>query len=284
MVQSTTLFLTDLLASCFLVISLIYLLSSDLNTWRNGAAISFFLYSSVLIRPSNAIFMILFALIAIYRFIKVKDYKPYKFIAIGLICLILFLPQVYMNITKFNHLTPLIHSNLYERQIVGAAHYLKYGTVVISEEDPRLFSYAPIQAVGDTNIYDMITINPLNFVFLIGAHIFGILDWGYVSTYIKDFSVSYRVAPSIMLYFAWIVSIVGLVYSRIRKNLRLIWVGTLTATIGYSLLMSTTVVESRFGYPLYLMMLFFSGYGVEYFIQIYKDRKNIVIWSLTLLM
>ncbi|WP_169083620.1 hypothetical protein [Paenibacillus sp. PL91] len=280
LIQSTTLLLTDLLASCFLIISLMYLLKSDLNKLSNGAIVASLLYAAVLIRPSSAIFMILFFLIALYRVAIIKNFKPIRFIIIGLLLLILFFPQLYMNITKFNHFTPLIHINLLEQQSVWATQLLKYGTVVIDGENPGLRYVTPWIMNNNISMFQLMSSDFFVFVGVLVVHIFGLFDWGYVDTYINDLAVSTRLLPSILLYIQWFLIGMGVLYLKLRKQHTFMTVSLVIASVGYALFIATTAIESRFGYPIYLIMLFFSGFGVQYIYEyIYNKKALFYIFS-----
>lgn len=55
----------------------------------------------------------------------------------------LMISQLYNNVTQYDDWTPLIHEDLYEFQSQLAASYLKYGTVVIPDEEPGLVFKSP---------------------------------------------------------------------------------------------------------------------------------------------
>ncbi|OBZ13445.1 hypothetical protein [Bacillus sp. FJAT-26390] len=274
LIQSTTLFLTDVLATCLLIISLLYLLTSDLNKFTNGIVVSSLLYCAVLIRPSSAIFMLLFFLIGLYRFIYVKDFKPAKFTFVGLLLLLVFLPQLYMNITKFNHFTPLIHLNLLEQQSVWATQHLKYSTVVIDGEHPALRYITPWAMDSNISMMKLMSTNFIVFLAVFVSHIFGVIDWGYVDTYIRDLSVSSRIFPSILLYTQWFIIGLGILWIKLHRKWTFMTISLLFSAIGYTLFIATTAIESRFGYPIYLILLLFSGFGVQYILENIKNKKK----------
>ncbi|OME70379.1 hypothetical protein BK120_33530, partial [Paenibacillus sp. FSL A5-0031] len=283
LIQSTTLFLTDLLASCLLVISLLYLLTSDLNKLFNSAVVASLLYCAVLIRPSSAIFMILFFFIALYRLIKLKDFKPIKFTVVGLLFLIIFFPQLYMNITKFNHFTPFVHVNLFKLQSIWATQHLKYATVVIAGEDPSLRYLTPWAIESNISLMKLFSSNFIVFLLIFSSHIFGVLDWGYVDTYIRNLSVPSRILPSIFLYIQWFLIGLGILWMKLRKQFSFITISLIISALGYTLFIATTAIESRFGYPIYLILLFFSGFGVKYLLESFSSKKTMLFIFLSLL-
>ncbi|MFF2480864.1 hypothetical protein [Paenibacillus sp. NPDC058071] len=285
LIQATTLFLTDILATCLIMISLIYLIKSDLNKISNGAVVAITLYSSVLIRPSSAIFMILFLLIGLYRLLKQKDFKPYKFIAVGLVCLVIFLPQIYMNVTKFNHFTPLIHLNLFEQQSIWASQYLKYSTVIIEGETPQLYFPSPWILESNMSIYKLAFHNFGAFLTVVSSHLFGMLDWGYVDAYVKNLDGTTRLLPSVLLWLNWLLIFIGVYQFRIKRKESLFIINSLLfASICYTLFMSMTAIESRFGYPSYLLLLVLAGFGLEYLIENRKRKKHIITIGIAMIL
>ncbi|WP_415839985.1 hypothetical protein, partial [Paenibacillus endophyticus] len=233
---------------------------------------------------SSAVFMILFFLIALCRLIMIKDFKPLKFTIIGLLFLVIFLPQIYMNITKFNHFTPLIHLNLFEQQSIWATQFLKYATVVIDGEDPGLRYLTPWTIDSNISMLKLMSTNFIVFVAVFVTHIFGILDWGYVDTYIRNLSVSSRIIPSIFLYVQWFIIGLGILWMKLRNQLTFVTVSLLVTAIGYTFFIATTAIESRFGYPIYLILLFFSGFGIKFVIESFKTKKLIIFISFLMLL
>ncbi|WP_338554873.1 hypothetical protein [Paenibacillus sp. KS-LC4] len=283
LIQATTLFLTDIIATCVVTVSLIYLLTSDLNKWKNGVIVSILLYCSVLIRPSSAIFMAIFLIIGAYRLIKIKDFKPVKFVIVGLFCLLLFFPQLYMNIKQFNHFTPLIHLNLFEQQSVWATQYLKYGTVTIGGEQPSLYFLSPWYEETAMSIFQLAWNNFFEFLFIFCAHIFGMLDWGYIDTYIKDLDVTSKITPAILLFINWFFIGVGVVALKKQRKHDFGTISLIFAAFGYTLFMATTAIESRFGYPIYLILLIFAGLGIQNIFENIRRKKFVIIISASLL-
>lgn len=281
LIQATTLLLTDVLASCFIVIGFTYFMNSSLKKnvdWIISIGLCF---SSVMIRPSALLFLPILCTFILFRYFKYKDFKIYKGIFISLLLLLVFAPQLYNNVKYFNHWTPLIHQDLYSLQSTLATTVIKYSTVIMPNENPSLFFTSPVLVEQGTNMYQLIFENFFYFLFLFISHIFGAIDWGYVDTYIKEFYPDSRIPASIFLYTCWFLIIVGLVslfrnfkYKDVfEKNKFKIFTISITILI-YILFIGTTFVEARFGYPIFLFLLPFSGYGMNSIFDIYNHNKS----------
>ncbi|RAV13790.1 hypothetical protein [Paenibacillus contaminans] len=268
LIQSTTLFLTDILSTCFVVIAVLIFFSENINKYRISTPAMILLFASVMIRPSSAIFIpIIFGLVLI-RFYKKRDFNIIKIFLVAVLSLVVFLPQLYNNVVHFNHWTPLIHEDLYSSQSMWATQYLKYGTVISPMEVPQLYYYSPFNLEGITNIYQMSYKNTIAFIITYFSHIFGVLDWGYVDAYIKSFYPISRLVASFFLYITWFVILSGIYfYIRNKKNRDNRYSFTLFSTIllsvVYAAFIGTTCVESRFGYPIFLLLLPFSGIAIS---------------------
>lgn len=278
LIQSTTLFLTDILAACCISISLILLTTSDLNKIKNGIWISLLAYSAVMIRPSSLIFLLPFFAIACYRLIIIKDFKPFKLILSGILCFVVFFPQIYNNIIAYNHWTILLHTDLMKAQTEWAVQYLKYGTVVIEGESPALFFKSPFDSSG--SMMNLLISHLIQFIVVYSSHIFGVLDWGIIDTYIKNFTSPSRWVASLFLYSSWFLIFCGIIHQMRKKNF--VSMSFLFSALVYLLFIGLTAVESRFGYPLYLILLYFAGWGIEAILK-WRSRRWIIICSYLLM-
>lgn len=279
LISACTLFLTDLISTCLIVISFIYLTTKDLYKVKNCIIISCCLYSAVMIRPSSSLFLVIFLVVAIYRVIKERNYNVWKIVVVGILSLVIFYPQIYMNVTNYNDFTPLIHNDLYKFQTTIAAKLLKYGTVIIPDNKPSLNYLSPFINPEGTTIYELLYLHPYQFVVTFISHIFGLFDWGYVNTYVYDLSIKQKIIPSIYLYSQWFIILIGIV-STVKKRWNTILIPSiLFSVLIYSLFMGTTTIESRFGFPVYMLLLFFVGVGSKNIIENIKDKKRLLICS-----
>lgn len=191
--------------------------------------------------------------------------------------LIIFFPQLYNNIKQFDHWTPLIHANLYEFQSNLAASNLKYGTVVIPGENAQLFFPAPYSIDSLKNgIFELIHTNFLAFITVYSSHLFGVLDWGYIKTYITDYYSISRIFGSLFLYLFWIFGFYGL-YLFIKNNKtileRFIILSLVSSFLIYWGFIGTTIIESRFGYPLFVLILPFAGISTQHLWDYISNKK-----------
>lgn len=274
LVQATTLILSDILAACLITVACVCLAFYDWNKWNTCLVASAFLFSSVMVRPSNAIFIILFLIVIIVRWFVRKDFKMYRVILCALAMSVIVFPQLMGNVVKYDHFTPLLHKNLYEQQTEWAASYLRYGTVLMDDENAQLFYNSPFPKEKGTTMFKLLYKNPFQFIFIYTAHIFSAIDWGFVDTYTRTLDASDRVLQSALLCIEWFLMGVGLYVMWRNRKINYLTLGFLA--IGYLLFIGTTCVESRFGYPVYLILLGVSGPGLSHIVQNYKDNAFIV--------
>lgn len=291
LIQSTTLLLTDILATCCLTIAVFKTIFSDFDKIRDYYIVFMLSFASVMIRPSSLIIVPLIIVVMMLRKLILKELSYFRGIRAAIISCVIFLPQLYNNIKQFNHWTPLIHQDLYAFQSRLAATYLKYGTVVIPNQEPSLVYKTPFDVGSDTTIYELIFQQPFSFLFTFIVHIYSALDWGYIDTYINDFYPFSRIVASIFLYSFWLIAVLGIIgffkNNKMKKD-KFIGLSLLILFLGYALFIGTTVVESRFGYPLFLFLVPFFAYFIgqtkekkESFNKNLKWNKN-VIASITL--
>jgi len=274
LIQATTLFLTDLLASCLLAISIMSLMSLNINKTRIIVGVFGLLYLAVMIRSALIIFLPIAIGLIIFRFVKFKDIKILKILLISVLLAVIFIPQVYQNVVNYNDWTPLVHRDLYAEQTIWSVLVLKYGTVAIAGENPQLNYYSHVLVEEGTSIFDLFFKDPFSFFLVYFSHIFGVIDWGYVDSYIKEFYPTNRLIGSFFLYSVWFFAFYGILHLIWNKSLtknNFMFASLLISTLAYTLFIATTAVESRFGYPIFLLLLPFSGYGIN---QIYKKTQR----------
>ncbi|MNW45054.1 hypothetical protein D3C74_223060 [compost metagenome] len=280
MIHATTLLLTDSLSTCLVVLAILQILRSDFKDNRTYLLIFIFTYAAAMIRPSSIIFAPVIVVILLCRKIMFKDVIIWKCLVFGIIGSIIFIPQIYNNVHFFNHWTPLVHTNLYEFQSNLAASNLKYGTVVIPDENAQLFYKSPYDVDSTTGIFKLAFTNFPAFLLAYTSHLFGVLDWGYIETYIVDFYPISRLVGSLFLYIYWITAFYGAVSFTINeksKNSRFIQISLIGTFLVYWGFIGTTIIESRFGYPLFLLMLPFSGIGV---FRLFESINKNKVWNI----
>jgi len=280
LIQATTLLLTDIFASCFIVVSIFCLTRLDLNRSKFIIFTIGLFYAAVMIRPSTVIFLPIVVGLILFRLLKKKNINLLKVSLISLALLVIFVPQLYQNVTKQDEWTPLVVAPLYEDQISRAAKNMKHATVVIPGERFGMFYSAPFPVDHiNVNIYQLFFENPPTFLFFYLSHIFGIFDWDYVDTYIKDYYSLDRIPASLLIYTTWFFVIYGIISA--RKNFfntnRFLLTTIIISALLYLAFIATTDVEFRYGYPIFLLLLPFSGYGINQFykkIIIHDNHKE----------
>ncbi|MEK4529092.1 hypothetical protein NST38_27240 [Paenibacillus sp. FSL H8-0104] len=277
LIQSTTLFLTDITACCLIALAIFITIFNRFESIKIYIGVFMLSFSAVMIRPSTLILVFsVFVLLFLRKFL-LKDLSFLKGILAGVISSIIFLPQLYNNVVNYNDWNILIHDKLYDFQSRLAATYLKYGTVVIPDEVPQLIYATPFKIDPAYSIFDLVIHNIPAFLLAYFSHIFGVLDWGYIDTYIHDFYPASRVYAPILLYIFWAVSFYGMiVFLKNRAKTveyKFMALGFIIPFVVYALFIGTAVVESRFGYPLWFMALPFVGFGIVRIIELYKENK-----------
>ena len=193
------------------------------------------------------------------------------------------MPQNYQNVTNFGEWNPLIVKPLYEGQISNSIKFLKFAGVVIPGEVPSLRYYSPFPVDDKVeNIYQLLLDDPSTFLLVFSSHIFGILDWDYVDNYIKDFYPLHRIPASLLIYSTWFFVIWGIIETRVffTRNGFLLNTLIISAAI-YLAFIATTAVETRYSYPIFLLLLPFSGFGVKHLYDscIKNDNKTSKLWK-----
>ena len=267
LVQACTLFLSDLLASCFAVIAIVHASRSDLRRTSNITPVFGLAYAAVMIRPSSLIFLLVVVCVIAVRGYRGTPINAVKTCLLALGLTAVFVPQLATNVVYFDHWSPFLQADLYSQQTVWAARYLKYGTLSIAGEGSPRYFHSPFPVAEGTSLYQLLRTDPAAFAGVYLTHIFGVIDWGYVDTYIKNFYPLNRIPASLYLYSVWFLVLFGFVESR-RNCSRFpfsqsgfLFQGLALAAMVYLIFIATTAVEARFGYPVFLLLLPFAGLG-----------------------
>ena len=275
MIQACTLLLTDILSTCFVCIAILFALSSDLNRLRNLTLTFSLAFISVMVRPSALIFVPIVIVIFAIRLLKREFRLSAAKILVMAALLGIFAPQLYSNVANFQHWTPLLHQNLLRAQNTWAVCSLKYVTVIPPAKPVGGLNYInPYCQNGNVRtIYELLVQDFLQFSFVAAAHIFAVLDWGYVDTYIRNFYTPSRILGSIGIYTSWYLVFYG-IWIWLKSTpwkMKLakpewfpcdfVFGGLLTAASVYIAFIVTTTPEARFGYPIFMLLLPFLGFG-----------------------
>ncbi|CAM3335578.1 MULTISPECIES: glycosyltransferase family 39 protein [Saccharibacillus] len=281
LIQATTLLLTDIFATCFVILALLKLLSGDMDKNKTFILSFIFMGMAIMIRPSSLIFIFPMIIVILLKWYLFRKVKISSLIIGALFIPVMFFPQIYNNVKQFNEWSFLVHQDLYAFQSKLAATYLKYGTVIIPDEKAQLIFSVPFTVDPDMSIYGLLLDNPLKFIFVYVIHIFSALDWGYIDTYINDFYPLSRIIGSIFLYIFWFICFSG-IYNAVKKRKEyekeaaFKFISLLIFSIMYLAFIGTTVVESRFGYPVFLLLLPFAGLYLEKAFHFLLEQKKSV--------
>jgi hypothetical protein len=267
LVQATTLLLTDILAACLVTCGLVKLLFGDLRLRNDRLLATLPFAAAVMLRPASAVFVFVACLAVLLRH-HVERIPLRKVILNLVLSLAFFGPQLYMNVKRFHHFTPVIHFPLYRIQTQAAVYNLKFNGVVVPGE--RVEPLCHVNPWADrmcSSMYELAKRSPRDFALTAGMHIFGAVDWSYVDTYIRRYHPANRLPASFLLHSTWFLAVVGFIRFLRRRRLlptttaRLLPVLVLAIVVDLGFL-STTQVESRFGYPVFLMALPFLGFSL----------------------
>jgi hypothetical protein len=266
LVQATTLFLTDILAACLVTCGFIKLLFGDLRLRKNAFLATLPFAAVVMVRPAAAVFAPLACLgLAVRRYVEPI---PLRKAILGFVLSMAFLvPQLHMNVTQFKHWTPIVHYPLYRLQTHEAVRCVKYGTVIIPGERAPLCFANPLADKSCQSMQALALKSPLAFAYTAAAHVFGVFDWGYVDNYITSYYPSNRLPASILLHSTWFLAAIGFI--RFLRRRRTLPAGRppllfflAAAMVADLCFLATTQVESRFGYPIFLMAMPFLGFAI----------------------
>ena len=267
LVQATTLFLTDILAACLVACAFVKLLFGDLERRRDCLWATLPFAAAAMVRPASAVFIPIALLgLVVRRLVEPIRLRP---VLVGFaLSLAFFVPQLHMNVAQFKHWTPMIHVSLYQLQSHEAVRCLKFRGVVIPGEAPPLCSTNSLTPKPFQSMQELAVKAPLAFSLTAATHVFGAIDWGYVDTYITDYYPKGRLAASLLLHTTWFLTAVGFVrFLRQRRKLPpgnsamlLFLAAAIVMDLGF---LAMTQVESRFGYPVFLMALPFLGFALS---------------------
>jgi len=105
-----------------------------------------------------------------------------------------------------------------------------------------------------------------------------------VDTYVNDLYPINRIPASFYIYTTWFFVLVGIIHYFSQKltseSTHFILKSLLISAIFYGAFLGTTHAESRYGYPIYILLLPFTGYGIKwiYDTSIRKKSKDEKLW------
>ena len=272
LIQSTTLFLTDILAACFSVIAIIILLNFDLSKTKYFSFAIILFFIGVMIRPATIMFLPVIISIIGYRFFKFRNFNIIKSgLVFTAIAIVIVFPQVYNNVTLYDQWSPLsLRDNYTYIQELGL-QYGKIQTVVNDEERGWLAYENPISLENVSSLEDLIFNHTLLFIPTYLSHVYYAFDWGYVDSYIQDYYTSSRILGAWFLNTAWIFSLFGIIFLFQNKFPQrkkwLITIGLLFPSIINIIFYSITAADPRYYYAVFLLLIPFSGLAIHRFYE-----------------
>jgi len=268
LIQATTLLLTDALAACAIAGSLLAAWRCDLGRLRGALASVGLAAAAAALRPAALPALVFVAGTIALRSVARGDVVWRRFGWRGALALAPLLAQLALNVRYFGLWTVLPAAPMYSLQRMWAVHRLRYVTSV-DPASPSAIIYAnPIAIAPHETIYSAIVNEPTAFVVAIGAHLFHVLDWGYIHVYVPDLYALSRLVGSVFVYTAWAIIALGAISvvrrwwrSAIRLERDGLWLALGMATLLYAGFTATTQMETRYAYPTMLLALPFAGPG-----------------------
>lgn len=271
-IQATTLLLTDLSSACCVGFAFAQLiLNKNKPSTRQLFAGGILLAAAGCIRPSGFIFVPLYLIV--YLFISYFRKKSFRdFAADGIVFAIIFccccLPQIFQNYSiNQNPIFPICR-NLKTQQEIYSIKFLKYSTLR-DETDraaPLYFNNPHYKNTYNGSSFLFCRDNPWGYYWGKGLHIPAAILQGELNsfdTYVRPGNL-YLALPVKLIYASyWAVALLGLVFG-ILKIREFRFAGTMFAIpiIGFMYVLVNSAVESRFIYPVLLLLppLFCGGW------------------------
>ena len=266
LIQSTTLLLTDLVAACLVGVAFYAFIFQPYSV-RNSILVPLMMVIAGMIRPAMFYFLFAFFILYIIKFYReTKKHSLYAFlkpvpIALLLCCLCCFPQFIWLKQLSPEEFRFPIVRQLGSIQMTWGMKYLKYGTYVGSERSPKVFFNNPFYDASIKSSGEFYRKKPLSAVLTCACHILSMIDQGEINTYMRSLDSWPRKIASFFSYLFWYIILLGiLLFFRLRRSK--IVSGMVLLQLGIPILIylaccSTTAVESRFIYPVLLLLPYF---------------------------
>lgn len=261
--------LTDVAAACIAVCGLVLAVSAAPRS--RGMLIAFGLLAlATMIRSTAVVFLAIGVATAIFRVACSGGLRATVSTAIGATVIVgaIAAPQIAMNRWQANRWTPFSVLPVYQMQSLNSVRFLRYETVVEPGVAPQRFTLNPLPAREvygkPPTIFQAIESSPEAAFVALAGHVLALFDWDRPSTYVSCTECQFgRVGATFALAMLWLLAGLGafVVMQRRPRSIDVVAVGA--ATFGYIALMSTTIVEARFGYPLAFLAALAAVPGVD---------------------
>jgi hypothetical protein len=265
LVQATVLLLTDSLAACGVAFSIAAAWRCRLD--RIGGALGSVgvAATAAMLRPAALPALALVPAIVALRIGAKRDVALGAFAWRGALCLVALVPQLVLNVRNFGLWSVLPQLPMYSLQQSWALHRLRWVTSVDPRSPGGIKYWNPIGADIDETIFSAIVGNPPAFVVAYAAHWFHLLDWGYVEIFVRDLYAPSRLVGSVFVYTVWALVVWGaaVLWRRPGKSVAHDghWLVLGLAALGYAAFIATTQMETRYAYPVMMLVLAFVGPG-----------------------
>lgn len=266
-VQSTTLLLTDSLAACGFVVAVSNAWRSDLNRWP-GVISSVGLAACVgMLRPAALPALGLVFAAALVRIGFLRDVKGSRFLVRCVVGLLPLGPQLLLNLRNFGVWSILPELPMYRIQLTWAVHRLRWVTSTDPDNGGGIVYANPVEVSADQTLMSALIDAPSAFAIAYGSHLFHLLDWGYVDIFVDDLYAPSRLVGSAFVYTTWGLVLLGMLEQWRRRRageaIEAYWLVLALASCSYGLFIATTQMETRYAYPVLLLVLPFCGPGVD---------------------
>lgn len=270
LVQATTLCLTDILASCLIVLGIMAMIYLPITPIAIAIEVGIVSMAGMM-RPASLFFLLSMPVLYSVRYLtETQKFSIRGFLrpfpnAIIAFCIVVF-PQLMINQTinpgavKF----PIV-KNLWSGQQGWGNRLLKYGTSV----DGQMVGHPVKYSIPDS-------LRKIPGGVRVGK-VLAMADQGEVNTYMREFDSIPRKVASVFYYgflYMTIVGIVSMIYLRRWKEFVLIMLPLLL----YMAALSSCAVESRFFYPCIMLSMPLCACGIEVVTR--KSIRNSWKWGL----
>jgi hypothetical protein len=284
----TTELLSDLLSAVLIYLVLVISLQSGLERVEHNVdrrtkllfLASFLAGLSVMVRPANICVVLGLVLCWSCRALRARSLSLKLLLLMGLGVVIPFIPQLANNYRSSHKLQPLVIGDVGGAEFRLGCQFLKYATVVVSNEDPRLFYPNPFARPEITKPGDFLRRRPLAYALTLSLHAFALLDQDFPFPYIRNLHPWYRWPLSILNYLFLAGSLYGM-YLAVRRLVRrrridqASWGGIASLIMSgcYLVLYLPCQPESRYSLPVYFLWSPFFVAGLLKLRQVIAYRR-----------
>ena len=214
---------------------------------------------AVAVRPANLAVLPALAVLWIWRARLYREMSSLaRSLALGAAAVALsFAPQLHGNLKAYGQWSPLVVERLYTVQMRWGTMMLKYGTLVVPGQDPRLVYKNPLCPEGVSTPREFLRQRPAGYLATLALHGFAMVDQDLPFTYVTDPKPPYRWPLSLANYAFLFLSAVGLAVLLLRERgtpAFLYGAGASLFSLALVAIYLPVAVENRFSTPLYVLL------------------------------